>query len=241
MQIAAVAHESQILAALDARERERLIAVMERVPLVAGEVLCEVGRPQRFATFPISGLVAINYVTTGGATSAMALVGNEGFIGISLFLSGATTLLRAEVVADGQAWRVPADALSTALKSGGALQSLALHHVQALTIQMAQTAVCNRHHHVQQQLSRWLLLAFDRVTSDQLHLTQEQLANLLGVRREGITEAAGRLQDAGAIRYARGQIHLLDRGQLQAHACECYGVVRGEYDRQKRLLPGVAR
>ncbi|PZO07493.1 MAG: Crp/Fnr family transcriptional regulator [Lysobacteraceae bacterium] len=225
---------NRLLRALPDADLARLRPLLHRVPLVAGEVLCETDRPQHYALFPISGLIALNYVTQSGATSAVALVGKEGFVGISLFLSGARTLVRAEVVSAGEAWRLNADDLHAQLWPGSVLQTGALHYIQALTTQMAQTAVCNRHHSVPQQLSRWLLLALDRCNDQDLRLTQEQMAQLLGVRREGVTEAAGKLQAQGLISYTRGLVHLVDRAGLEAHTCECYAEVRRAYD---RLLP----
>jgi len=237
---AAASVGNRLVQALPAAEWSRLQPLLHRVPLVVGDVLCETEQLEHFATFPVSGLVALNYVTESGGTGAVALVGQEGFVGISLFLSGARTLIRAEVVSAGEAWRLNAEDLRTQLWPGSRLQTGALHYIQALTTQMAQTAVCNRHHSVPQQLSRWLLLAFDRCGDRDLHLTQEQLSQLLGVRREGVTEAAGKMQAQGLISYTRGLVHLVDRAGLEAHTCECYAVVRREYERLLPMPPGGA-
>jgi CRP-like cAMP-binding protein len=225
---------NHVLGALDACEQARLLAVLEPVRLVPGDVLCESGQPLDAAVFPNSGIVSLNYVMSSGASTAVALVGNEGVVGVSLFMSGAPTLIRAVVIHPGDGVRLRGEHIDRERAIGGHVQTHALRYIQALTTQMAQTAVCNRHHTVNQQLCRWLLLAFDRVGGGELRLTQEQIAHLLGVRREGITEAAVKLQEAGAIRYSRGLIHLRDRGGLEQCACECYGVVRREY---LRLLP----
>ena len=225
---------NHLLAALDSLEAARLSPALERVELRVGDVLDEAGRGQDSTVFPTSGVLSINYVVAGGAPTAVALVGREGLVGIGPFMSGASTLMQSVVVCEGEGLRLRGDAIARERALGGRLATLALGYIQALTTQMAQTAVCNRHHAVQQQLCRWLLLAYERVDGDSLRLTHEQIAHLMGVRREGVTEAAGRLQDAGVIRYSRGLIHLLDRDGLEAGACECYGVVRREY---LRLLP----
>jgi CRP-like cAMP-binding protein len=222
-----------LLAALNPCEAERLAPFFEFVRMEADDVLGESGRPPAAATFPLSGVVALNHVMARGATTAVALVGSEGLVGMSLFMTGASTLLRAVVVMPGDAARLPRAAIERERALGGGLQSLALRYIQALTTQMAQTAVCNRHHNVYQQLCRWLLVAFDRTGNGEVHLTHEQIANLLGVRREGVTEAAGRLQKDGIIHYSRGLIRLDDRAGLEQRACECYGVVQQEY---RRLL-----
>ena len=175
-------------------------------------------------------------MTKNGASAEIAIAGNEGLVGIALFMGGETTPSRAVVQSAGHGYRIRAAALKTKFEAGGALQLLLLRFTQALITQMTQTAVCNRHHTVDQQLCRWLLLSLDRLPGDELMMTQELIANMLGVRREGVTEAAGKLQAEGLIRYSRGHIKVLDRKQLEARVCECYGVVKKEYD---RLLPEV--
>jgi CRP-like cAMP-binding protein len=226
-----VAPGNGLLAALDHEERARLSGALERVRFGVGDVLCESGQPLAAAFFPDTGVVALSCVMANGATIAVALVGAEGVVGISLFMSGAGALVRAVVVAPGDGLRLHVDHIRREAARGGQLQAQALRYLQALTTQVAQTAVCNRHHSVCQQLCRWLLLAFDRIAGVDLRMTHEQLAHLLGVRREGVTEAAVKLQEAGLIRYSRGLIHLRDRAGLEARACECHGVVLREYDR----------
>jgi CRP-like cAMP-binding protein len=173
-----------------------------------------------------------------GASAEIAIVGNEGLLGISLFMGGNTTPSRAVVQSAGMAYRLKADLLKTEFARFGPTMHLFLRYTQALITQMAQTAVCNRHHSLDQQLCRWLLLSLDRLQTNDLSMTQELIANMLGVRREGVTEAAGKLQAAGLIRYSRGRITVLDRGGLEARTCECYRVVKTEYD---RLLPAIAK
>jgi CRP-like cAMP-binding protein len=225
---------NELLASLDACEAARLAPSLQPVRLRSGDVLGSPGRPVDAVVFPTSGIVSLSYVMESGASTAVALAGRESVVGIQVFMSGASSPMRSEVIAAGEGLRLPAEIVERERALGSRLQGLALRYIQALTTQMAQTAVCNRHHAVQQQLSRWLLLAFERADGNLLRLTQEQIAALMGVRREGVTEAAGRLQAEGVIRYARGLIELVDGPGLQRRACECYGVVRREYE---RLLP----
>jgi CRP-like cAMP-binding protein len=229
--------QNRLLAALPEPEFERLAPTLEPVALAAGTALYESGRAQPYLYFPASGIVSLLYLLEDGASTEIALTGWEGVVGVSLFMGGGVTPSRAVVQIAGHAWRMRAAAMKRSFARGEALQGLLLRFTQALITQMTQTAVCNRHHAVDQQLCRWLLLALDRLGSSEVRMTQERIANLLGVRREGVTEAAGKLQGAGAIEYSRGRIRVLDRDALEARACECYAVVKGEYE---RLLPAVA-
>jgi CRP-like cAMP-binding protein len=199
-----------------------------------GEAVCEPGIQMRHVYFPTTCIVSLLYVMEDGASAEIAVVGNEGIVGVSLFMGGETTTSRAVVQSAGHAYRLKGQLLKDAFFRAGPMQRLLLRYTQALLTQMAQTAVCNRHHSVDQQLCRWLLLSLDRLPSNQLTMTQELIANMLGVRREGVTEAAGKLQRAGLIRYSRGHITVLDRPGLEARVCECYQVVKKELD---RLLP----
>ena len=196
-----------------------------------GEMLYEPGEQLQYAYFPTTAIVSLHYVIESGASAEIAGVGNEGVVGISLFMGGDTTPSSAVVQTAGHAYRLPRHLLKHEFDRGGPLQRLLLRYTQALITQMAQTAVCNRHHSIEQQLCRWLLVTLDRVPSGQLVMTQELVASMLGVRREGITEAAGRLQQAGVIRYRRGHIAVLDRTGLEGRSCECYAVVKAEIDR----------
>ena len=203
-----------------------------------GDILYESGDKLRYVYFPTTSIVSLLYVLEDGASAEIAVVGNEGILGISLFMGGETTPSRAIVQSAGHAFRLRAGLLKNEFSRYGPTMHLLLRYTQALITQMAQTAVCNRHHSVDQQLCRWLLLSLDRLASNELLMTQELIANMLGVRREGVTEAAGKLQDAGLIRYHRGRIAVLDRPGLEARTCECYQVVKREFD---RLLPYVVR
>jgi CRP-like cAMP-binding protein len=202
-----------------------------------GHSLYESGGQLQYVYFPISGIVSLLYVTALGNSAELAVVGSEGMIGVSLFMGGETTPNRAVVQSACLAYRLPAQALKAAFAEGGALQVILLKYTQALITQISQTAVCNLHHSVDQQLCRWLLLSLDRLPKNELHMTQELIANMLGVRRQGVTEAAGKLEKAGLIRYSRGLITLLDRPGLEQRACECYTVVKRE---TARLLPQPA-
>ncbi len=228
---------NQLLAALPDASLRQLLPFLETVPLPLGMVVYESGGEQRYVYFPTSCIVSLLYVLADGSSAEIAVTGNEGLVGISLFMGGETTPSRAVVQSAGQGYRLKGDVLRKEFESGGALQHLLLRFTQALITQMTQTAVCNRHHSVDQQLCRWLLLSLDRLPGNELVMTQELIANMLGVRREGVTEAAGKLQDEGLIRYSRGHITVLDREQLEARVCECYAVVKREYDRLLQALP----
>ena len=226
--------QNHLLAALPAADYARLLPHLEQVPLVLGWALYESGSRQEYMYFPTNSIVSLLYVMEDGASAEIAVVGNEGVVGIALFMGGETTPSRAVVQSAGYAYRLKASLLKAEFERGGPLQYFLLRYTQALITQMAQTAVCNRHHAVEQQLCRWLLLSLDRLPSNELTMTQELIANMLGVRREGVTEAAGRLQAAGLIHYSRGRITVLDRPKLEGRVCECYAVVKQESD---RLLP----
>jgi CRP-like cAMP-binding protein len=232
-----VTHElrqNHLLAALPAEDLARLDSKLKLVPLTLGDVLYESGSRQRWVYFPTTAIVSLLYMMADGASAEIAVVGNEGMIGVSIFMGGATTPSRAVVQSAGHAYRLNGRLLKADFTLGGAMQHLLLRYTQALLTQMAQTAVCNRHHSLDQQLCRWLLLSLDRLSGSELIMTQELIANMLGVRREGVTEAAGNLQDDGLIEYRRGRITVLDRKGLEARTCECYAVVKAESD---RLLP----
>lgn len=199
-----------------------------------GQVLCESGRTLAHVFFPTTAIVSLLYVMEDGASAEIAVVGREGIVGISLFMGGQSTPGRAVVQSAGTGFRLKADLMMEEFNRAGPVMRLLLRYTQALITQMAQTAVCNRHHSLDQQLCRWLLLSLDRLHDNELVMTQELIANMLGVRREGVTEAAGRMQKDGLIRYHRGHITVLDREGLEKRSCECYAVVKGEYD---RLLP----
>jgi CRP-like cAMP-binding protein len=229
--------QNLLLAALSAAELKRLKRHLELLDMPLGEVVYESGRHQDFVYFPTDCIVSLLYVLENGASAEIAVVGNEGVVGISLFMGGETTPSRAVVQSAGSAYRMPGQLMKDEFNRGGGMQHLMLRYTQALITQMTQTAVCNRHHSVDQQLCRWLLLSLDRLPVPELQMTQELIANMLGVRREGVTEAAGKLQNAGVISYSRGHIKVLDRPKLEKMSCECYEVVRRESD---RLLPYVA-
>jgi CRP-like cAMP-binding protein len=226
--------QNHLLAALPESVCECLFPHLELVPLPLGEALYESGDRLNFVYFPTNAIVSLLYVMENGASAEIAVVGNEGIVGIALFMGGETMPNRAVVQSAGHAYRLKGLLLTQEFDRSGALQHLLLRYTLALLTQMAQTAVCNRHHSVDQQLCRWLLLSLDRLPSNELSMTQELIANMLGVRREGVTEAAGKLQQAGLIQYNRGHITVLDRRGLEARVCECYEVVRKEFS---RLLP----
>jgi len=228
--------QNHLLNALPAAEWERIEPQLELVPMTLGEVLYESGISLRHVYFPTDSIVSLLYVMENGASAEIAVVGNEGMVGVALFMGGETTPSRAVVQAAGHAYRLKGQVLKDEFNRAAGLQHLLLRYTQALLTQMAQTAVCNRHHSVDQQLCRWLLLSMDRLPSNKLSMTQELIANMLGVRREGVTEAAGKLQETGLIHYSRGQITVMDRPRLERQACECYRVVKTEFD---RLLPDV--
>jgi len=231
-------HQNHLIDALPAGDYERIAPHLALIPMKLGDVLYESGDQLRYVYFPTTCILSLLYVMEDGASAEIAVVGNEGILGISLFMGGNTTPSRAIVQGAGQAYRLKAVLLKDEFNRYGPTMHLLLRYTQALITQMAQTAVCNRHHSVDQQLCRWLLLCLDRLSSNEISMTQELIANMLGVRREGVTEAAGKLQDAGLIRYQRGRITVVDRPGLEARCCECYKVVKTEFD---RLLPYVAR
>lgn len=228
--------ENYLLAALSPAERGRIYPLLELIPMPLGKVLYESGDVLRHVYFPLDSIVSLLYVMEDGASAEISVVGNEGLIGVALFMGGETTPSRAIVQSAGYAYRLIGQQLKDEFHRNGELQQQLLRYTQALLTQMAQTAVCNRHHSVDQQLCRWLLLSLDRLPTNQLAMTQELIANMLGVRREGVTEAAGKLQKLGVIRYARGRITVLDRPRLERLCCECYAVVKKETD---RLLPSL--
>ena len=226
--------QNHILAALPAQDYTRLLPDLELIPMPLGWAVYESGGHMSYLYFPTTSLVSLLYVMEDGASAEIAITGNEGLVGIALFMGGETTPSRAVVQSAGNGYRLGANAAKREFATGGHLQHLALRYTQALITQMAQTAVCNRHHALDKQLCRWLLLSLDRLQGDELVMTQELIANMLGVRREGVTEAAGKLQADGLIAYTRGHIKVLDRARLEKRVCECYAVVKREYD---RLLP----
>jgi CRP-like cAMP-binding protein len=220
-----------LLAALTADELQRIQFRPEPVHLLLGEVLYEAGAELSHVYFPLSCIVSLLYVMADGASAEIAVVGREGVVGIALFMGGGSTPSRAIVQSAGDAYRIPAALVKAEFERYGALHHRFLRYTQALLTQMAQTAVCNRHHTVDQQLCRWLLLSLDCLDSNELNMTQELIANMLGVRREGVNHAAGKLQSSGIIRYSHGNITVLDRPRLEERACECYAVVKAEVDR----------
>jgi CRP-like cAMP-binding protein len=230
--------QNHLLAALPEDDYARLLPDLELTPMPLGWAVYESGRQMGYLYFPTTGIVSLLYVTASGASAEIAITGNEGLVGISMFMGGESTPSRAVVQSAGYGYRLKASVLKREFALGGTLQHLALRYTQALITQMAQTAVCNRHHSLDQQLCRWLLLSMDRLPGEELLMTQELIANMLGVRREGVTEAAGRLQAAGLIHYRRGKITVLDRPGLEKRVCECYAVVKRECD---RLLPDLQR
>jgi CRP-like cAMP-binding protein len=227
--------DNALLAALPDAELARWQSHLEPVELPLGAVLYEAGNRLTHVYFPTTAIVSLICVMDNGATTEIAIVGNDGIVGVSLFMGGESTTSRAVVQSAGLGYRLKAGQMMEEFNRTGPAMNLLLRYTQALITQMAQTAVCNRHHSLDQQLCRWLLLSLDRLRSNELVVTQELIANLLGVRREGVTEAAGRLHAAGLITYRRGHITVLDRAQLEGRSCECYAVVKREYD---RLLPG---
>jgi len=226
--------QNHLLEALPEDVYNRLLPNLEPVSMPLGDVVYESGIQMRHVYFPTTSIVSLLYVMEDGASAEIAIVGNEGVVGVSLFMGGESTPSRAVVQSAGEAFRLPGRILKSEFERGGPLQHLLLRYTQALLTQMAQTAVCNRHHTLDQQFCRWLLLSVDRLPSDELIMTQELIANMLGVRREGVTEAAGNVQKAGLIKYQRGHITVLDRPGLEARVCECYAVVKKEFS---RLLP----
>lgn len=230
--------DNHILDSLPDEERERLFPNLSLVSMPLGMVLYESGEKLKHIYFPTDSIVSLLYVTKDGASAEIAVVGNEGAIGVSLFMGGETTPSRALVQSAGSAFRLEGARLKQEFNRHGQMLHVLLRYTQALITQMAQTAVCNRHHSVNQQLSRWLLLSLDRLKSNEIDMTQELIANMLGVRREGVTVAVGELQKAGVIRYSRGKITVLDRNKLERLSCECYSVVKRETDRLLISQPG---
>ena len=228
--------QNHLLDALLKAEYDRLSPNLEHVKLDLGDVMYEPGGLLKYVYFPTTSIISLLFVMENGASAEIAVVGNEGVLGISLFMGGETTSSRAVIQSAGYAYRLKVQLLKDEFNRGGPVQRLLLRYTQALITQMAQTAVCNRHHSIEQQLCRWLLLSLDRLASDELSMTQELIANMLGVRREGVTEAAGKLQREGIIIYTRGRITVLDRQRLEKRSCECYQVVKTEFD---RLLPAL--
>jgi CRP-like cAMP-binding protein len=232
--------QNHLLAALPAAEYARLAPSLEPVAMPLGQVLSESGGRMQHVYFPTTSIVSLLYVLADGASAEIGVIGNEGIVGISLFMGGETTPSRAVVRSAGEGYRLKASVLVQEFNRGGAAMRLLLRYTQSLITQMTQTAVCNRHHAVEQQLCRTLLLSLDRMSGNSLVLTQELISSLLGVRREGVTEAAGNLQRAGLIRYSRGHIEVLDRAGLERMVCECYPVVKAEYDRLMSDIPRAA-
>lgn len=229
--------QNHLLATLPSEVQARLLPHLELVPLPLGKVLYESGDTLRHVYFPIDCIVSLLYVMENGASAEIAVVGNEGLVGVSLFMGGETTTSRAVVQSAGFAYRMLGQRIKDEFERHGDMLHLMLRYTQALITQMAQTAVCNRHHTIEQQLCRWLLLSLDRLATNELTMTQELIANMLGVRREGVTDAAGKLQKLGAIEYRRGHITVLDRPQLEQLSCECYAVVKKESDRLLHYVP----
>jgi len=225
---------NQLLAALPEAEWRRWLPQLEHVDLPLGKVLYESGATLTHVYFPITAIVSLLYVLESGASAEIAVVGNEGLVGVSLFMGGGSTPSRAVVQSAGEGFRLGSGLMKKEFERAGPVMHLLLRYTQALITQMSQTAVCNRHHSLDQQLCRWLLLSMDRLQGDELVMTQELIANMLGVRREGVTESAMKLQKTGLIQYSRGHITVLDRPGLEKRTCECYAVVKKEYD---RLLP----
>jgi CRP-like cAMP-binding protein len=225
---------NQLLASLPSADYQRLLPELEFVNIDLGRTLYESGGHLQHVYFPVEGIISLLYVTQGGNSAELAVVGHEGMIGVSLFMGGETTPNRAVVQSACKAYRLPARVLKAHFAEGGALQVTLLRFTQALITQISQTAVCNLHHSVDQQLCRWLLLSLDRLPENKLQMTQELIANMLGVRRQGVTESAGKLEREGLITYSRGLITVVDRPGLERRACECYSVVKTE---TQRLLP----
>jgi CRP-like cAMP-binding protein len=231
--------QNHLLAAFPTAEYERLSAGLELVPMLLGQVLSESGGRMHHVYFPTTCIVSLLYVLEDGSSAEIGVVGNEGIVGISLFMGGETTPSRAVVRSTGHAYRLKAPLLLQEFSRGGPVMRMLLRYTQSLITQMTQTAVCNRHHSVEKQLCRALLLSLDRMSGNSLTMTQELIASMLGVRREGVTEAAGNLQRAGLIRYSRGHIDVLDRAGLEKAVCECYAVVKVEYQRLMSDIPRV--
>lgn len=233
--------QNHLLDALYPSEYERLFPDLELVKLSLGQVLYESGAALPYVYFPTDSIISLLYVMVDGDSAEIAVVGNEGMLGIAILMGGETTPSRAVVQSAGYGYRMKAKLIKEEFNRAGPVMRLLLRYTQALITQMSQTAVCNRHHSVEQQLCRWLLLSLDRLKIDELTMTQELIANMLGVRRVGVTEAAGKLQKAGLIHYSRGKIHVLDRPGLEKQVCECYHVVKAEFDRLLPALHAIAK
>jgi len=238
MDVASDPRKNRLLAALPAADWQRWLPQLQAVEMPLGHVLCESGRLPTHVYFPTTAIVSLLYVMENGASAEIAVVGNEGIVGVSLFMGGGSTPSRAVVQSAGLGFRMNGQAIKSEFNQSPAVVHLLLRYTQAMITQMAQTAACNRHHSVDKQLCRWLLLSLDRLPGNEIIMTQELIANMLGVRREGVTEAALKLQEAGLIRYVRGHITVLDRKGLEKRTCECYATVKKEYD---RLLLPVAK
>lgn len=236
IQITSDPHQNHLLAALLEVDYNRLAPNLELVEMPLGKVLYESGEKLKYVYFPTTSIVSLLYILENAASAEIAMIGNEGILGISIFMGGDTTPSQAVVQSAGYSYRMQAQLLKNEFNRAGPVMRLLLRYTQALITQMTQTAVCNRHHTIEQQLCRWLLLSLDRLSANELIMTQELIANMLGVRREGVTDAAGKLQHAGLIKYSRGRILVLDRPSLEERACECYQVVKSEFD---RLLPSI--
>jgi CRP-like cAMP-binding protein len=236
--------QNHLLAALPAEDYARLLPDLELTPMPLGRVLYEADVVMNHVYFPTTCIVSLLYVMGNGQAAEIAITGNEGLVGISIFMGGDSTSSRAVVQSAGECYRLPANVLKREFELGGNVQHLALRFTQALMAQMVQTAACNRHHSLEQQLCRWLLLSLDRLPGNTLSMTQQLIANMLGVRREGVTEAAGRLRRDGVIRYSRGRISVLNRAKLERRACECYAAVKKENQRLSAFelsLPALAK
>lgn len=233
----AVADHNQLLAQLPPDARARIDSRLTKVDLQLGDVIYEAGQAPEYVYFPVDSIISLLYVMSDGASVEIAVVGYEGVVGIAVFMGGDSTPSRAVVQSAGSAYRLPAATLKEAFSQYPDIRMVMLRYTQALITQMSQTAVCNRHHTIEQQLCRWLLLSMDRLPTNELAMTQELIANMLGVRREGVTEAAGKLQRQGVIHYTRGHIRVLDRGALEQLCCECYAAVRTETDRLQSFTP----
>jgi CRP-like cAMP-binding protein len=238
MQIIPSPRQNHLLESLPESDFIRIQPILELVSMPLGQVIYESGEPQGYVYFPSSALVSLLYVLGNGSTAEIAIVGNEGALGVSLYMGGETTTHQAIVQIAGYGYRIKANQLKQEFNRAGPLMNMLLLYTQALLTQMAQTAVCNRHHTIDQQLCRWLLFSLDRLKSNDIFMTQELIANMLGVRRGSVTDAAGKLQNAGLINYSRGHIRVLDRLKLEKTVCECYLVVKNEFD---RLLPDMQR
>ncbi|WP_438865130.1 Crp/Fnr family transcriptional regulator [Neptunicella sp.] len=232
-------YHNKLLQVLSKEAQQRIFPHLKLIPLELGQVLYESGQQLNTVYFPTDSIISLLYVMADGASAEISVVGNEGLVGIAVFMGGESTPSRAIVQSAGYAYKMPAAELRHEFNNRPEIRMLLLRYTQALITQMAQTAVCNRHHSIDQQLCRWLLLSLDRLASNNLTMTQELIANMLGVRREGVTEAAGKLQKQGVITYKRGHIEVIDRPKLERLCCECYSVVKSETDRLEKYMPTI--